>query len=101
MIKLGGGCKSLYSSKDLANNNHGTRKKTNKVQIFLTNSKKCQDKTLVTNQFSSPKQRERASKSSTPLHFIRQDRNHITKRERDRENAQEGHKFQPRVSSLK
>jgi hypothetical protein len=56
MKKLGGGCMPLYSSKNLANNNHGTRKKPNKVHIFLTNSKKCQDKTLVTKQFSSPKQ---------------------------------------------
>jgi hypothetical protein len=55
------------------------------MQIFLTNSKKCSDKTLVTKQFSSPKQRERASKSSAPLHFIRKDRNHITK-ERERVN---------------
>ena len=84
MIDIGGGCIPLYSSKDVANNNHGTRKKTNKVQIFLTNSKKFQDKTLVTKKFSSPKKKERASKSSTPLHFIRQDRNHITK-ERERE----------------
>jgi hypothetical protein len=75
---MGGGCKSLNSSKDLANNKHGTKKKHNKVQIFLTNSKKCQDKTLVTKQFSSPKQRERASKSSTPLPSIRQEINHIT-----------------------
>jgi hypothetical protein len=89
MIKIGGGCKSLYSSKDLANNKHGTRNKPNKVQIFLTNSKKCQDKTLVTKKFSSPKKRERASKSSAPLHFIRKDRNHITK-ERESEFSQGG-----------
>jgi hypothetical protein len=93
MIKMGGGCKSLYSSKDLANNKYGTRKKPNKVHIFLTNSKKCQDKTLV---ISSPKQRERASKSSTPLPSIRQEINHITI-ERENEFSQVGRKFQPSI----
>jgi hypothetical protein len=62
------------------------RNKPNKVHIVLTNSKKFQDKTLVTKQFSSPKQRERASKSSTPLPSIRQEINHITiERERERD----------------
>jgi hypothetical protein len=96
MIKMGGGCKSLYSSRELANNKHGTRNKPNKVQIFFTNSKKCQDKTLVTKQFSSPKQKERASNCSAPLPSIRQEINHITI-ERDNEFAQVGKKFQPTI----
>jgi hypothetical protein len=96
MIKMGGGCKSLYSSKNLANNKHGTRKKPNKMQIFLTNSKKCQDQALVTKQFSSPKKRERASKSSAPLPSISQEINHITM-ERENEFAQVGRKFQPSI----
>jgi hypothetical protein len=61
MIKLGGGCKHLYCSKDLANNNHGTRKKPNKVQIFLPIPRNA--KTNPSYQvFFTIKARERASK---------------------------------------
>ena len=93
---MGGGCKSLYSSKDLANNKHGTRNKPNKVQIFLTNFKKCQDKNPSYLAISSPKQRERASKSSAPLPSIRQEINHITI-ERENEFSQVRRKFQPSI----
>jgi hypothetical protein len=86
MIKLGGGCMPLYSSKDLANNNHGTRKKTKNMQIFLTNSKNAKTNPSYKILFIT-KARERPPRDSAPLQFTRQEMNHST-RERDDEFSQ-------------
>jgi hypothetical protein len=66
------------------------------VHIVLTNSKKCQGKTLVTKKFSSPNQRERASKSSTPLPLIRKEIKNTTI-EKENEFSQVGQKFHPSI----
>jgi hypothetical protein len=84
----------LYSSKNIANKNDGTRKKPNKVHIFLTNSKKFHNKTLVTKQFSSLKQEKEPPRVAHHFTSFKQDINHIT-REINSEFSQEGCKFQP------
>jgi hypothetical protein len=75
MIKLGGGCKHLYSSKDIANNNQLARKKPKNVHIFLTNSKTNPIQTLVTKYFSPSKKEKEPPRDSAPLHSIRQEIN--------------------------
>jgi hypothetical protein len=83
----------LYSSKNLTNNNHGTRKNLTKCGFSLPIEEMPRQNPSY-QAISITKARERTSKSSAPLHFIKQDRNHI-KRKRDSEFAQEGRKFQP------